>query len=315
MIDHLIHVMVAVTAGLLVPVAAGILEANRAGRQHLRVAVAGRLSSVPLSRRGSSLSAPLQHFARKLAGDRPGPVKHTLGLHVTDAGVPGLRWKLYHAGWGDRSVLWYRGQQILAAGGMLVWSVIAIDVAALPASLFGISILLALLTGHRGPRLMLDRRIARRQERLRRQLVPFLYGMAAFLAAGQSIDWCLDRLSERPGELAAELRDARLWQFRGAYTLLDGLDRFVARCGTPEVRDALLLIIAARDDAIRRDHAPRLLTEQAELVRAGIRERRKIAAAHAALRTVSLGTMLALPVIGTAVLYPALNQTLRTLFS
>src|SRR5438270_247976 len=88
--------------------------------------------------------------------------------------------------------------------------------AAMATALVGVLLLpAALLVGYILPLVHLRRRAAVRRERLRVELVGFLYGLAAFVVAGRPIDRALDRLAQRPGELVYELFKARELYFKG----------------------------------------------------------------------------------------------------
>lgn len=310
---HLLDLLLASGAG---GVLWGVLVfADRRAGRRMRIGVGGHVRTVAMPRhRPAALPGWLRDLVRLVIGDVRGPVSH--GLYATCIerhGLPGLRWALLHAGLGHRSVLWLRLQQAEASVAMLVMAatiLFALGLTVVP----GLLLLLpaAILAGYALPLTLVKRRAAVRRERLRMELVGMLYGLAAFVVAGRPIDRALDRLAQRPGELAYELFKARELYFKGL-DLSNALSVLVARCDTVEVRDAMSLILAARDDAVDKRRIPRMLTALAETTRLGIRERRRVRLAYALLRTTALGTLLGLPLIGTALLYPVLIHTLHTL--
>jgi hypothetical protein len=311
--SHVLHFLLAAAVATALVGVLLMLE-DRPGVR-IRVGVGGRARLLGLPRRRPSPGpAWLRSLARLVLGDVRGPVGPALyAAHVEGAGLPGLRWRLLHAGLGHRSVAWFRLQQVEAAtagilGGAAVLQ--ALDVPLAP----GLLLLLpaALLVGYVLPHLHLRRRAAARRERLRVELCGFLYGLAAFVVAGRPIDRALDRLAQRPGELAYELFKARELYFKGL-SMADALGVLVARCDTEEVRHAMSLVLAARDDDVDKSRIPKMLAALAETTRLGIRERRKVQVAYALLRTTALGTLLGLPVIGTALLFPVLTHALHAL--
>jgi hypothetical protein len=310
---HLLHLVLAAAIAAALMSVVVLLEGR--GGVRIRVGVGGRTRMVVLARRRPSRPpAWLQDLARRVLGDVRGPVDPALyAAPVERAGLPGLRWRLLHAGLGHRSVAWFRLQQAEAAtAGLLgVGAVLlTLNVPLVPGGMLLLPA--ALLAGYTLPLVHLQQRAAARRERLRVELVGFLYGLAAFVVAGRPVDRALDRLAQRPGELAHELFKARELSFKGL-DMAAALDVLVARCDTEEVRDAMSLVLAARDDNVDKSRVPRMLAALAETTRLGIRERRKVQVAYALLRTTALGTLLGLPVIGTALLFPVLTHALHAL--
>jgi hypothetical protein len=313
LLTHLLHLLLA--AALAAAFAAVLLLSDGRTGVPIRVGSGGRIRTVVLARRRPPhRPAWLQDLLRLVLGDVRGPVDPALyAARVERAGLPGLHWRLLHAGLGHRSVAWFRLQQAQATvAGLLGVGAVLLSLN-LPLAPSGLLLLpAALLAGYALPLMQLTQRAAARRERLRVELVGLLYGLAAFVAAGRPLDRALDRLAQRPGELAHELFQARDLSFRGL-SMAEALGVLAARCDTAEVRDALSLILAARDDAVDKRRIPRMLAALAETTRLGIRERRKVQVAYALLRTTALGTLLGLPVIGTALLFPVLSHALHVL--
>ena len=310
---HLLHLVLA--AAIAAALAWVVVLREGRGGVRIRVGVGGRARLVVLARRRPArLPAWLQDLARLALGDVRGPVDPALSApHVERAGLPGLRWRLLHAGLGHRSVAWFRLQQAEAAAAGLLGGGAVLLTLNVPLVPGGVLLLpAALLAGYALPLVHLRQRAAARRERLRVELVGVLYGLAAFVVAGRPIDRALDRLAQRPGELAHELFKARELYFKGL-SMADALGVLTARCDTEEVRDAMSLVLAARDDDVDKSRIPTMLAALAETTRLGIRERRKVQVAYALLRTTALGTLLGLPVIGTALLFPVLTHALHAL--
>jgi Flp pilus assembly protein TadB len=224
--------------------------------------------------------------------------------------VEHLRWRLLHAGLGEtRSVNWLRRQQ-LGAGtvlalvcGVVTWRL------ALPPLVLLVAVPLSYLTGAFVVLAWLARLAAARRDRLRVELVGILYALAAFAVAGRPVDRALDRIAERPGELAREIRMARLSHFRTGVPMDVALRILVARCDTLEVEVAMGIIIAARGGEIARLH--RVLVDLAEETRRQIGEARKVRLAYAVIRSTALGTFLSLPILGITLLFPVLGGMLH----
>ncbi len=310
---HVLHLVLAVGTSAILVGGTFVLESGAGAR--MRAGVSGRARVIVLPRQRSWFLSPrVQGLAHLVVGDVQGPAGAGLYLaRVQRTGLPGLRWKLLHAGFGHRSVAWLRLQQaeMVAAvfiGGLALLS--ALD--ALQPTVLALLLAVALAVGYVLPLARLEHRAMARRERLRVELVGFLYGLAAFVAAGRPLDRALDRLAQRPGELAYELFKARELYFQGL-DMAEALGVLVARCDTEEVRDAMSLVLAARSDDVDKTRIPRMLAALADTTRMGLRERRKVRLAYALVRTTALGTLLGLPVIGTALLYPVVVHTLHTL--
>jgi Flp pilus assembly protein TadB len=235
-----------------------------------------------------------------------------VATRAATAGLPGLRWRLLHAGLADRhGVPWFRLRQAEAVAAFLLLAAAALVALHRPLTLLVPLSPVCLVLGYVLSLEMLRRLAAQRQERLRVELVRLLYGLAIFVAAGRPVDRALDRLAVRPGELAHELFLARQRQARGM-DMNESLRVLAARCGGEEIREAVSLLIAARGDAVALDRVPAMLRALAESVRAHIRARRRAELARAMLRATAYGTLCGLPVIATTVLYPALHAVLQT---
>jgi len=313
---HLSNLALAVALGLLVVALARVRA--RTGATGLRVGAGhGRSRTIWLPRArhglGGLLPAPLVRVARALGlDDGRTPCGPTLTMEqVATRGLPGLRWRLLHAGLaGAHGVPWFRLRQAEAVAAFVLMAAAVLLALRLPLYwLVPLSPACAVL-GYLLSLEMLRRLTARRQDRLRVELVRTLYGLAIFVAAGRPIDRALDRLAVRPGELAHELFLARQRQARGM-DMNASLRVMAARCGGEEMREAISLIIAARGDAVALDRVPGMLRALAESVRARIRARRRAEVARAMLRATAYGTLCGLPVIGTTVLYPALRAVLH----
>ena len=119
MVIHFIHL---VLAAAMAAALAGMvtLFPPRPGVR-IRVGVGGRARTAVLPRRRLPfLPVWLQGLAHLALGDVRGPVGPGLYLtRIERAGLPGLRWRLLHAGLGHRSVAWLRRQQAAAVAAIV----------------------------------------------------------------------------------------------------------------------------------------------------------------------------------------------------
>lgn len=309
------HLALALVAGLAagglvlaVPSLAGV----RGPRIRAGIGRRARTVTLPGARHGW-LSTVCADLRRAVFGDTRGPVgPGIVARRPAQDGIPRLRWVLLHAGQGQRSIAWLRRQQATATlatlliGGALT---LALDLTPL-ASL--VLVPPALVVGYHFPLVVLRRQARARRARLRGELVTFLYGLAALVVRGRPVERALDRLAQRPGELAREVAFARELHFSGV-SMAETLEVLAARCGSEEVRDAMSLVAATLGGTVPLERAAAMFKDVADSVRHAIEEGRREDLAYAVLRSTGIGTLFGLFIAGTTVLYPVLSQALRSL--
>jgi len=310
---HLLRLLLALVVGGVIAGVPILVHGGPATR--MRVGVGGRIRTLTLPR---SRSFGARRFIDRLRvavlGEDPrAPVGAGLaGTRVAMQGLPALRWRLLHAGLGHRSLLWFRVKQLEV--GLTVAALGAGFVLALhrPVALLGAVVPLTFALGCLVPERALARLAAARRRRLCVQLVSLLYGLGAYIAGGRPVAVALDRVAVRRGELFHEIYRARQLEAYGVKRS-EALAALVVRCDTPEVRTAVSLILTVDEGKIAGERAPVLFRELAAMTRTAIRERRKVELAYALLRSTAIGTVSALPVLGTVILYPVLSRLLTVL--
>jgi len=308
---HLLHLLQALVAGGVIAGVGVLVRGGPATR--MRIGVGGRIRTLALPR---SRSFGARRFIDRLrvallGEDGRAPVGAGLaGTRVATQGLPALRWPLLHAGLGHRSLLWFRVKQ--CEGGVTAAALgagFAVTLAHRPVALLGPVVLVTFTLGCLLSERALARLAAARRRRLCVQLVSLLYGLGASIAGGRPVAVALDRVAVRQGELFREVYRARQLEAYGVKRS-EALAALVVRCDTPEVQTAVSLILTVDEGKLAGERAPALLRELATMTRTAIRERRKVELAYALLRSTAIGTVSALPVLGTVILYPVLSRLL-----
>lgn len=307
---HLLHLLQALVAGGIVAGVGVLVQGGPATR--MRIGMGGRIRTLTLPRSRSFGARRFgDHLRLALLGeDARAPVGAGLaGTQVATQGLPALRWRLLRAGLGHRSLLWFRVKQLevgLTAAALGAGFVLALH---RPAALLGPVVPLAFIVGCLVPERALARLATARRRRLCVQLVSLLYGLGASIAGGRPVAVALDRVAVRQGELFREVYRARQLEAYGVKRS-EALAALVIRCDTPEVQTAVSLILTVDEGKLAGERVPVLFRELAAMTRTAIRERRKIELAYALLRSTAIGTVSALPVLGTVILYPVLSRLL-----
>jgi len=230
------------------------------------------------------------------------------GTRVATQGLPALRWRMLHAGMGERSLVWFRVKQLeigLTAAALGAGIAIALHRPALLVPIVPVTFAVGVVLPERS----LARLAATRRQRLCIELVALLYALGAYIAGGRPVPVALDRVALRRGELFREVYRARELEARGVKRS-EALAALVVRCDTPEVRTAVSLILTVDEGKITGERVPLMFRDLAAMTRATIRERRKVELAYALLRSTAIGTLSALPVLGAVILYPVVNRLL-----
>ncbi len=157
-----------------------------------------------------------------------------------------------------------------------------------------------------------------RADRLRVQLVSFLYNLAALVTAGALLEQALGELAGERNDLTREL--AHALRLRGTNVPFeDALHHMHARCATKEVTRALHLIILARRRGEKNPASGAVapiapaLRDLAESTRHEIAQRRRAQKEVGQLRSRALMVLFCLPAVVTILLYPALYPLLLPL--
>jgi Flp pilus assembly protein TadB len=229
-------------------------------------------------------------------------------------GTSALRTRLIQAGEGHHGPAWVRTRQ---AGLAIVFVCVAwacLWTGVIPPGALPPALLLAAAAGVVVPYADLAYRASQRRERLCQDLVPFLYAIAALVAAGATLERALAEVASEEGELTGELAEALKLRGTGV-SLQETLRVMHERCATPEVTGALRCIVLARRRgegmAGTAGHVAPALRALAESTLRRLLQRRRERKERARLTSTALLVLLCLPALMVSVLYPAVIMALR----
>lgn len=294
-------------ATLLLPRVARLSPVPGCGTRIL-VGTGADAHAVPLRRPGDgALERLWRELLLLLLGEERGPVDRSLTTATIEReGIPGLRWRLLHAGRGDTTILAFRARQGLYALVLASLAALALAAAEVPV-LFVIPLLPAAgALAVYASLARLRREALARRARLRIQLVTVLHRLASYVARGRSVEYALDQIGRGDGELCREIAKARELHFAGQ-SMPEALAVMAARCDTAQVSSAASLIVEALDGGVALKEVPGMVKRLAKTTRGTVEASRKAELEYAILRMTGIGTVIGLPIILVTILYPLLG--------
>lgn len=219
-------------------------------------------------------------------------------------GLSGLYWRALFAGYGEHTLLWLRGRQVLLGAVILTGGITATMLLDLPATALLVFAAMAVPGSVVLLRLDLAQQVSTRRRRLSIQFVPFLYNLANLTGNGLSIRDALRDLADPDGgELARELAVVLRLLATGV-KLERALRVFACRCHTPEIDTAVNRIITTQATRDRGRTLSSALYDIAEATRTRILNDMRVRSKVENTKTLSIVVLTAMPAMIVAVLAP-----------